>query len=389
MINLLYYSHTVVLAHLEELETLSLLERDEQVLVALDGVLLDANGQRLSGPTLHDYCLLTTLRVLLWARDYNGHICYAFPLAELASVQGMGLDPLHAQISLTFVSPDEEEQEQHFTLTLLPLANLQAAQTLLRSAAEAAQELAAAGVDAREAAPEILSVLGEQIYGHVDGLRPGERPYRWPGAPTQSLTPGPGFNQDAANLPPEKIYAAGRLARSAWDTLRRSLRETELPFDLSSTSLRDLTDTVRAVNDLVRTVSSSPSAQQMAMAFLNRQGARTGTAAAPESAAPAAQAPAPEAQVAPAPEASTYHEIPLRRRASPVAQEPQADARPAAAPVQPVPTVPPVPTTPAVPPDRREIPLRRRGPTNAAPRPFARAPIPISGSGDANVDDGR
>jgi hypothetical protein len=385
MINLLYYSHTVVLAHLEELETLGLLERDEQVLVALDGVLLDASGQRLSGPTLHDYCLLTTLRVLLWARDYNGHICYAFPIAELTSVQGMGLDPLHAQISLSFVAP--EEDEQRFTLTLLPLANLQAAQTLLRSAASSAQDLAAAGVDAREAGPEILSVLGEQIYGHVDGLRPGERPYRWPGAPAQSLTPGPGFNQDAANLPPEKIYAAGRLARSAWDTLRRSLREAELPFDLSSSSLRDLTDTVRAVNDLVRTVSSNPSAQQMAMAFLNRQGGRNGTAAAAsESMAPAEQAYEPASPAAPDPQASVYHEIPLRRRESPADPGPKAPAGPTATPAAPVPPAPPVST---IPPDRREIPLRRRGPASTAPRPFSRTPIPISGSGDADVDDGR
>ncbi|MBX0330799.1 hypothetical protein K2Z83_24380 [Oscillochloris sp. ZM17-4] len=386
MINLLYYSHTVVPAHLEELETLGLLERDEQVLVALDGVLLDSAGHRLSGPTLHDYCLVTTLRIMLWARDYGGHTCYAFPLAELESAQGTGLDPLHAQIALTFLASDDEDDEQSFTLTLLPLASLQAALTLIRSAAGAARELIAAGVSAREAGPEILSVLGEQIYGHVDGTRPGETPYRWPGAPVQPpLTPAPGFAQDAASLPPEKIYAAGRLARSAWDALRRSLREAELPFDLNNTSLRELTDTVRAVNDLVQTVTSNPAAQQMAMAFINRQGGR-GTPSAPESPVAAATA---QPEEMPAPVAGTYHEIPLRRREDSVAAAPMAAAAPKAAATVPKAAATAPKAAPQMAPDRREIPLRRRGPASANPRPFPRAPIPISGSGDADVDDGR
>ncbi|NTW97187.1 MAG: hypothetical protein HGB28_01390 [Oscillochloris sp.] len=382
MINLLYYSHTVVPAHLGELETLGLLERDEQVLVALDGVLLDANGKRLSGPTLHDYCLVTTLRVLLWARDYGGHICYAFPLAELASVQGNGLDPLHAQIVLTFVACDEEEDEQRFTLALLPVANLQAGLALLRNASETARDLSVAGISAREAGPDILAVLGEQIYGHVDGLRPGETPYRWPGASGQTLTPVAGFSQDLANLPPERIYAASRLARSAWDTLRRSIRDADLPFDLNAlntSSLRELTETIRAVNDLMHTVATNPSAQQMAMAFLNRQTGR-GAAPAPESApapAPAYQAPQPEVAVGAA--APQYHEIPFRSRESATTRQAAAATQQAATPASPTP------------PDRREIPLRRRGPTNATanPRPFSRPPISISGSGDADVDEGR
>ena len=377
MINLLYYSHTVVPAHLEELETLGLLERDEQVLLAIDGVLLDASGKRLSGPTLHDYCLLTTLRVLLWARDYAGHICYAFPLTELGLVQGVGLDPIHAQISLSFVAPDEDEQR--FTLALMPVASLQAAQTLLRCAAKTAQELAALGVDARAAGPEIISVIGEQIYGHVDGQRPGESPYRWPGASSQPLMPGPGFSQDTVGLPPERIYTAGRLARSAWDTLRRSLRETELPFDMNGMSLREITEAVRAVNELVQTVSTNPNAQQMAMAFLNRQRNGNGNGnsngnsnsnGASESAAPAGYA---ESSSAAATQDAMYREIPLRR-ASSGASGPKADARPADA---------------EVPPDRREIPLRRRGPANSSPRTFPRSSIPVSGSGDADVDDGR
>jgi len=380
MINLLYYSHTVVPSHLEELETLGLLERDEQVLVALDGVLLNADNKRLSGPTLHDYCLVTTLRVLLWARDYGGHTCYAFPLTELDAVQGNGLDPLHAQISLTFVSSVEGEEDQRYTLTLVPVANLQAGMALLRNAAKTARELEVAGVGAREAGSEILAVLGEQIYGHVDGLRPGETPYRWPGASAQSLTPVPGFNQDLASLPPERIYAASRFARSAWDTLRRSIRDSirdaDLPFDLSNSSVREVTEAVRAINDLVHTVATNPSAQQMAMAFLNsRQGGR-GAPSAPESPAPAAHsAPAPTA--GPAPDNREYHEIPLRRRAS--------SSAPAPAPRAPVAQQVAQPT----PPDRREIPLRRRGPANTSPRPFSRPPISISGSGDADVDDRR
>jgi hypothetical protein len=317
---------------------------------------------------------------MLWARDYGGHTCYAFPLAELGSAQGTGLDPLHAQLTLTFMASADEEDEQSFTLTLLPLASLQAALTLVRSAAGAAREMITAGVSAREAGPEILSVLGEQIYGHVDGTRPGETPYRWPGAPAQPpLTPAPGFSQDVTSLPPEKIYAAGRLARSAWDALRRSLRETELPFDLSNTSLRELTDTVRAVNDLMQTVTSNPAAQQMAMAFINRQGGR-GASNAPSESPVAAAAAQPEEM--PAPTAGTYHEIPLRRRED-AAAAPKVASAPKAA------TTAPKVAIPQMAPDRREIPLRRRGPASANPRPFSRPPIPISGSGDADVDDGR
>ncbi|EFO81055.1 hypothetical protein OSCT_1086 [Oscillochloris trichoides DG-6] len=383
MINLLYYSHTVVPAHLGELETLGLLERDEQVLVALDGVLLDGNGKRLSGPTLHDYCLITTLRILLWARDYGGHICYAFPLAELASIQGQGLDPLHAQITFTFVALDdaeEDESEQRFSLALLPVANLQPGLALLRNASETARDLLNAGISAREAGPDILAILSEQIYGHVDGLRPGESPYRWPGASGQQLTPVASFNQDAASLPPERIYAASRLARSAWDTLRRSIRDADLPFDLNAlntTSLRDLTETIRAVNELMQTVATNPSAQQMAMAFLNRQTGRSAPEPAPYQAPPS---PAPSSAPTPEPQAQggatpPYHEIPFRNRersgSATVAPSTQS-AAPA-----------PAPATP----DRREIPLRRRGPTTsgASPRP----PVSISGSGDADGDEAR
>ncbi|MEI6180268.1 MAG: hypothetical protein WCP31_05905, partial [Chloroflexales bacterium] len=249
---------------------MGLIEPDEQILVALDGVLLDGNGRRLSGPTLHDYCLVTSLRVILWARDYGRHLCCAFPLAELATVEGMGVDPIHAQIQLVFVAPDEEDQQ--FTLTLLPVANLQAGLTLLRTASETARTLAEQGVDSREAGAEIMAVLGAQIYGHVDGLRPGEAPYRWSGAtPNQPASPAPLFTHDPTNMPPGQFYTASRLARSAWDTLRRSIREADLPIELNSNSLRELTEAVRAINELVHTVATNPSAQQMAMAFIQNR----------------------------------------------------------------------------------------------------------------------
>lgn len=398
MISLLYHSHTVVPAHLAELEALGLVEADEQILVALDGVLLDGSGQRLSGPTLHDYCLVTSLRVILWARDYGRHICCAFPLAELATIEGTGIDPLHAQIELTFAAPAEDDQ--HFTLALLPLANLQAALTLLRTASEAARALEAAGVDSRAAGPEIMSILGEQIYGHVDGLRPGETPYRWPGASaSQPASPAPAFLQDPANLPPGQVYAAGRLARSAWDTLRRSIREAELPFDLNSGSLRELTEAVRAINDLVHTVSSNPSAQQMAMAFLNRNGAPGAQPAPPAAergepaprAAAAPRAPAQRDEAPPAPaEAPAYHEIPLRRRTAPAETAQPAPAtslrvaqpRAAAPPAEPAPPAPPASV-----PDRRDIPLRRRSHPAVAPKSYSHLPAAVSGSGDAGTDE--
>ncbi len=399
MISLLYHSHTVVPAHLAELEALGLVEPDEQILVALDGVLLDGSGQRLSGPTLHDYCLVTSLRVILWARDYGRHLCCAFPLAELTLIEGVGVDPLHAQVELTFAAPDEDDQ--HFTLALLPLANLQAALTLLRAASEAARAIVAQGVDARLAGPEIMAVLGEQIYGHVDGLRPGETPYRWPGAAvSQPSSPGPAFVQDPASLPPGQIYAAGRLARSAWDTLRRSIREADLPlpFDLNSGSLRELTEAVRAINDLVHTVSSNPSAQQMAMAFLNRNGAPAGAPAAqdPAEAPPRPAAPRPavarDEEPQAAPEPPTYHEIPLRRRAAPQPAPQPTTPTPLSvtAPRPPAPILEPAPQAPqAIVPDRREIPLRRRSHAAVAPKPFVHGHLPaaVSGSGDAGADE--
>lgn len=394
MISLLYHSHTVIPAHLAELEALGLIEPDEQILVALDGVLLDAENHRLGGNTLHDYCLISTLRIILWARDYGQHLCFAFPLAELTTIVGMGLDPLHAQIELTFAAPEEEEQS--FTLALLPIANLQAALTLLQAASNAARALAAQGVDAREAGSEILSVLGEQIYGHVDGLRPDETPYRYPGAPVAQPYLGvtPTFAQDPATLPPGQVYTAGRLARSAWDTLRRSLREADLPLpiELNGGSIRELTEAVRAINDLVQTVSSNPSAQQMAMAFLNRQGA--GLPPMAPNAAPSNPVTEPSsAYVAPPPPvqpttpaaAPSYHEIPLRRRGAPAPQPLAVTPPPATA--RPAPT--PTPSTPTAMPDRRDIPLRRRPNAAVAPRSFApgQQPAAISGSGDAGSDD--
>ncbi len=341
MISLLYHSHTIVPAHLAELEALNVLEYDEHVLVALDGVLLDENGRRLSGPTLHDYCLLTSLRVVLWARDYGRHLCCAFPLAELVEVQGSGLDPLHAQVHLRFAAPDEDEQR--FSLTLLPLADLQAALQLLRTASETARGMLEAGYEARDAGPEVIAALSEQIFGHADGPRPGEAPYRWLGAAASAPSaPLPAFYQDPASLPPGQVYAAGRLARSAWDTLRRSLREADLPFDLSalnSTSLRDLADAVRAINELITTVASNPVAQQMAMSLINRQTGAAGAAA--PAAAPTAPAEAPAAKERPA--------APAEAAAAPQAAAPQAAAPQAAAPQA------------AAPRTYREIPLRRRG----------------------------
>ncbi|MCX7789841.1 MAG: hypothetical protein N2378_04305 [Chloroflexaceae bacterium] len=394
MISLLYHSHTIVPAHLAELEMLHVLEHDEHVLVALDGVLLDENGRRLSGPTLHDYCLITSLRVVLWARDYGQHLCCAFPLAELVEVQGSGLDPLHAQLQLRFAAPDEDEQR--FTLTLLPLADLQAGLKLLRTASETARGMLEAGFDARDSGPEVIAVLSEQIFGHADGPRPGEPPYRWLGAAASAPSaPLPAFYQDPASLPPGQVYAAGRLARSAWDTLRRSLREADLPFDLSalnSGSLRDLADAVRAINELVMTVSNNPVAQQMAMSLLNRQtgasspaAATTAAPATPPEASAASERPAAPAERAAAPQpggARTYHEIPLRRRASAPAEAPPAPATGATAPRSEPPR--PAPSPPSPFPDRRNIPLRRRG---AALAPSPAFPVARSGSGDVGHGD--
>ncbi|MGC8800153.1 MAG: hypothetical protein C0184_15625 [Chloroflexus aggregans] len=372
MINLLYHSHTIIPAHLEEITRLDVLDPDEQVLVAVDGVLLDHQGQRLSGPTLHDYCLITDLRVVLWARDYGRHLCYAFPLAELTLIDGRGIDPIHGEVTLGFSAPEAEEQL--FTLTLIPQAYVPALMILLRTAAETARSALVAGLDARQAAPEVMTALGAAIYGSEDALRPDETPYRWPGgAPRTPAVPNAPFVVDPAMLPPNQIFTAGRLARSAWDTLRRTLREADLPFDLSPASIRELTEAIRAVNELVQTVTSNPAAQQMAMAFLNRQAAARQTSGAANSPS-SVEMPMPDSPPA---TGSRYHEIPLRRR-NMSSRETSAPDRSSAPPVS---TEKPVRVSPNDLPDRREIPLRRRS------TPVRRAPlVALSGSGDADTD---
>lgn len=382
MINLFYHSHTVVPAHLEELERLGIMEGDEQVLMALDGVLQDGSGRRVSGPTLHDYCLLTSLRIMLWARDYGQHRCYAFPLTELSLVEGSGIDPLHAQLQLTFEA--EGQEPQRFTLLLLPTNDLQPAVTLLHLAAEAAQHLRANGISQRDAGPEIVAILSGYLYGHVEGGATGT-PYRWPDDGEPMSPPDPIFMTDPSNLPPEQLYTASRVARSAWDTLRRTLRETELPIDLNGNNLRDLADTVRALNELITTVATNPSARDMAMAFLSsrRRGAGDDQAQPmppPREAAPRTSQPAsPASPASPAAQSTAeYHEIPLRRSGK-GQPEPVRRSSPAARPPEPPAESPRTAQT-----ERHEIPLRRRQTTPTPPAPAPRPQVAVSGSGDAD-----
>lgn len=319
MIDLLYLSHTTIPAHLEELEGLDLLNAGEQVLVALDGVLLDSNGRRISGPTLHDYCLLTNMRVLLWARDYGRHLCYAFPLTELCMVEGVGLDPLHAHVHMSFAESGEEEQR--FTLTLLPLADLPAAVTLLRVAADTAQVMASQGMDSQDAAPDIVAVLSEQIFGSVDGMPPPETPYRWSGeeAPdTEAPRSSPSMQFDSTNVPPGQLYNVSRIGRAAWDTVHRTLREAELPFNVSGNDMRSMAEAIRALNELLTTVAGNPGAREVIMAFLRRRGGESDIFTPTSDQSGSSHAATEENQAEPSqatpPESGDYHEIPLRRR---------------------------------------------------------------------------
>lgn len=335
MLDLLYLSHTVVPSHLAELESLGLLEPDEQVLVALDGVLLEGAGRRVSGPTLHDYCLLTSKRVLLWARDYGRHLCYAFPLTELCKVEGVGLDPIHAHVHFAFAAPGEEEQ--YFTLTLLPLVDLPAAVTLFRLAADTAQTLVSQGVDPGEVGFEIAALMSEQIFGVEGDDQPGT-PYRWaggddagePGGPMPNGA-NPPWQQDVSGLPPEQVYSISRMGRAAWDTVNRALRDAELPFNLNGGDVRDVAEAMRALNDLLTTVAGNQGAREVVMAFLRRRAGESdsftpqpppGQSAASASSAPTAHPSASmnaeeyEKQQEPPGEEGEggYHEIPLRRR---------------------------------------------------------------------------
>lgn len=319
MINLLYYSHTIVPAHLSELATLDLMAEHEQVLVALDGVLQNANGRRLGGATLHDYCLITTMRVLLWARDYGRHVCYAFPLPDVRAIEGVAIDPLHAHLRLTFAVPDSTDQ--CYQLTLLPVADLAMAMALLHLATDAAQEMALRDIPPQNAAHEITALLAAAVEKAAPTQVLPDAGSRQRGSeqafPLAGSVPAAAFQPDPSTLPPEQIYAAGRVARSAWDTLRRSLREVALPFDLSNGgNLRDLTDTLRAANELLMTVSTNPGAREMAMAFLDRRGGKGGNARA----GTAAEGPPSDETMATSAESqqsheSKYREIPLRRRA--------------------------------------------------------------------------
>ncbi len=395
MIDLLYLSHTVVPSHLAELEGLGVLETDEQVLVALDGVLLDTNGRRISGPTLHDYCLLTTMRVLLWARNYGRHLFYAFPLTELCLVEGVGLDPLHAHLQLVFAVPGEEEQR--FTFTLLPLADLPVAVTLLRVAADTAQALATQGVEPADAASEVYGAVSEQVYGASDTATSSERSSRWSGADTPYQQGGQSLQQDPSGLPPGKLYSVSRVGRAAWDTVNRALREAEMPFTdmpsfslngISGGDLRNVADTLRAVNDLLNTVANNPGAREVAMAFLQRRGGGGGGgegdlfSAAMGQPATSRNKPAAETEgdddlsyeqePKGAEEQPEYHEIPLRRNSSADtvrSAKPQPQAPPPTAfserqePSPPRPNKQPKqPSSPPLASDRgNTIPLRRRG----------------------------
>jgi len=317
MLDLLYLSHTAVPSHLEELEGLNLLGPGEQVLMALDGVLLDSNGHRVSGPTLHDYCLLTSMRVLLWARDYGRHLCYAFPLTELCLVEGVGLDPLHAHLQLAFAASGEEEQR--FTFTLLPLADLPAAVTLLRVAADTAQALAAQGIEPHESSSEITAIVTEQIYG-TDDEAPVDMPYRWPGAEAKNTQkPAPSLQQDATNLPPEQFYSVSRIGRAAWDTVNRAVREAELPFNLHGSDVRHVAEALRALNDLLTTVAGNPGAREVVMAFLRRRGGEAESVTPPRNdqtvpPPPQSEEGKAESPIVPPPDSGEYREIPLRRR---------------------------------------------------------------------------
>lgn len=306
MLDLLYLSRTVVPAHLGELEQLDLLYRDEQVLIALDGVLLDGQGCRLSGPTLHDYCLLTGNRVLLWARDYAEHTCYAFPLSELWAVSGQGMDPLHAQLQLTFQVPDEEPQQ--FTLALLPLADLSMALALFSLAAQTARDLETAGATPLDLGGEVAAVLSAKLFGDVEApvqQNPRLRnlappPYRWKSA--SAASPGP--STSSLETAPEMVYTLGRVGRSAWDTLIRSVRSNELPFDVSGVDMRDLTSLMRAANDLLSTIASSPEARETVIDLFTSVGPEASLQAVADGDGPTEDEPP----------SGGYREIPLRRR---------------------------------------------------------------------------
>jgi hypothetical protein len=230
---------------------------------------------------------------------------------------------MHAHLHIAFAGPEEDE-EQNFALILMPLMDLSAAITLLQLAAQTAVELGEQGMEPHEAASEITTVLGMHIFGTEDGRRPQGK-FNRGGEAESRRGDEPAFQGDQVGVPVE-IYSAGRLGRAAWDTFRRTLRETELPLNLNGGDLRDLADTLRAMNELLSTLAGNPGAREMAMAFLSRRGAESKSSSPPPQSSSHAQTQAPSHQhnnntrkpggdwQEPAQSTqSDYHEIPLRR----------------------------------------------------------------------------
>ncbi len=96
-----------------------------------------------------------------------------------------------------------------------------------------------------------------------------------------------GFEPTAANEPAksriqesvstDSIYMITRAGRAAWDGLEKLRREAESKINLQALrengmNLNEMTDFVKAINDLLDTIGRNPAARDLAMTFLARNG---------------------------------------------------------------------------------------------------------------------
>src|ERR1700694_2203628 len=64
-------------------QTQNLLGKDETPLAIFDCIILDREGRRLGGLTLHDYAVITDQHLITWGRGLNKDIIDRFPLADI------------------------------------------------------------------------------------------------------------------------------------------------------------------------------------------------------------------------------------------------------------------------------------------------------------------
>ncbi len=83
--------------------TQNLLGQDETPLAIFDCIILDREGRRLGGLTLHDYAVLTDQHLITWGRGLNKDIIDRFPLADIELDRFGRRNPLEGVIKFYYL----------------------------------------------------------------------------------------------------------------------------------------------------------------------------------------------------------------------------------------------------------------------------------------------